>query len=97
MTTGRPSRRGEPKAGAVTDFAMFEELRVRELRRAPEEYDGWMLNQRPPAIGDVGTLIEVLSALGMPNRYLLEMCRADGVTVWLGEFIAEELERARGR
>jgi hypothetical protein len=79
----------------VTELAAFEEVRVRELRRPPEAYDGWMLNQRPPAVGDVGTLIDVLSAPGAPSRYLVEMSGADGVTIWLGEFDAEELAPAR--
>jgi hypothetical protein len=28
----------------------------------------------------------------MPDRYVVESCGVDGVTVWLGDFAAAELE-----
>ncbi|HYW06797.1 MAG TPA: hypothetical protein VE913_07565 [Longimicrobium sp.] len=49
----------------------------------------------PPAVGDVGALIDVLSAPRLPSRFVVEMSGADGVTVWLGEFDADKLEPAR--
>lgn len=67
-------------------------VRVRQLLQPPAEYDGWRVNQRPPQIGDVGTLLDILHAPGLPDRYVVESSEADGVTVWLGDFLAEELE-----
>src|SRR4029450_588089 len=32
----------------------YEIVRVRRLLRSPEHYDGWRINQRSPAVGDVG-------------------------------------------
>jgi hypothetical protein len=67
-------------------------VRVRQLLQPAGEYDGWRVNQRPPQVGDVGTLLDILNAPGLPDRYVVESSGADGITVWLGDFAAEELE-----
>ena len=67
-------------------------VRIRQLLQPPTEYDGWRVNQRPPAVGDVGTLLDILTAPGLPDRYVVESSGPDGVAVWLGDFAAEELE-----
>jgi hypothetical protein len=68
-------------------------VRVRQLLRSPEEYDGWDVNQRPPRIGDVGTIVDVLTALGIPEEdYVVECSGPGGIEVWLGDFTFEELE-----
>jgi uncharacterized protein YjaZ len=67
-------------------------VRVRQLFQAAVEYDDWRVNQRPPRVGDVGTLLDILNAPGLPDRYVVESSGADGITVWLGDFAAEELE-----
>jgi hypothetical protein len=67
-------------------------VRVRQLLRPGVEYDGWRVNQRPPQVGDVGTLLDILHAPGTPDRYVVESSGADGITVWLGDFAAAELE-----
>jgi hypothetical protein len=67
-------------------------VRIKCLVAPLENYDGWAVNQRPPAIGDVGTLIDVLAAPNLPDRYVVESSAVDGITVWLGDFLAEELE-----
>lgn len=67
-------------------------VRVKRLLQAPSEYDGWCVNRRPPAVGDVGTLIGVLHAKGSPDRFVVECSEADGVTEWLADFEADELE-----
>ena len=41
-------------------------VRVRQLLHPPEYYDGWRINQRPPQVGDVGYLIDILQAPGLP-------------------------------
>jgi hypothetical protein len=67
-------------------------VRVRQLLQPAAEYDGWRVNQRPPQVGDVGTLLDILRAADLPDRYVVESSGADGITVWLGDFTAEELE-----
>ena len=70
----------------------YDLVRVRQLLQPPEVYDGWRVNKRPPQIGDVGTIVDVLQARGCPDDYIVESSGADGDTVWLGDFSAEELE-----
>ena len=70
----------------------YEMVRVRQLLRAPEEYDGWRLNQRPPRVGDVGYIVDILHD-GLRGDYVVESSGPDGITIWLGDFMAEELEQ----
>ncbi len=49
-------------------------------------------DRRSRAVGDIGTVVEVLRAPGRPRAYLVECCDAAGATVWLSECLAEELE-----
>lgn len=68
-------------------------VRVRQLLRPPGEYDGWEVNERPPRAGDVGTVVDVLTAPGIAEeRYVVECSGPDGITVWPSEFSSEELE-----
>ncbi|HEU4561701.1 MAG TPA: contact-dependent growth inhibition system immunity protein [Longimicrobium sp.] len=40
----------------------------------------------------MGTLLDVLSAPGHPDRYVVECSGNDGVSIWLADFLAEEIE-----
>lgn len=73
-------------------FQEYSTVRIRWLLRPPDSYDGWRVNQRPPRIGDSGTIIHVLKASGLPDKYVVESCCPNGVPIWLGDFAAEELE-----
>lgn len=75
---------------------MFATVRVTQLLDPPSapRYDGWKVNERPPRIGDEGTLVDVFATPGHPASYVVESTRPDGsgITRWLAEFVAEELE-----
>ena len=73
-------------------FERYRQVRVRRLLRPADEYDGWQTNLRPPQVGDVGTIVDILNAAGLPERYVVENSGSGGVTVWLADFAAEELE-----
>ncbi|MGC4091755.1 MAG: hypothetical protein QM756_28495 [Polyangiaceae bacterium] len=75
-------------------FKQFELVRVVELVRRDEHRNGWKVNQRFPALGDVGTITDVVRAPGLAERYVVECSGADGVTIWLEDFDAQELEPA---
>jgi hypothetical protein len=75
-----------------TQLAQYQLVRVRRLLHESPHYDGWKVNQRPPALGDVGTIIDILQAPGVPDDYVVESSGADGVSIWLGDFLEEELE-----
>jgi hypothetical protein len=66
-------------------------VRIRRLLRTPESYDGWCVNRRPPRVGDVGTVVDILRAPELPDRYVVEASGPDGITIWLGDLEAEEL------
>lgn len=73
-------------------FELYTPVRVHQLVQPSESYDPWGLNQRSPRVGDVGVLIDLLRAPGAPDRYVVELSGSGGVSVWLAEFFAEELE-----
>lgn len=66
--------------------------RIVQLRHALEEYDGWRLNHRPPHVGEVGIIVDILEAPGLRKKYVLECSASDGTTIWLGDFDAEEID-----
>lgn len=76
----------------MAELRLYEAVRVCQLLQRPSEYDGWRVNQRSPQVGDTGTLVEILHAPGLPDRYVVESCGPGGITIWLGDFAAEELE-----
>lgn len=77
----------------MADLVQYGLARVKAILRDPEEYDGWKLNQRPPRVGDIGAITDILQAAGVPDRFVVEMSEPDtGKTIWLGDFEKEELE-----
>ena len=76
-----------PKVGAFKRYFF-----VKRLLPSQEEYDHWKVNKRPPKVGDTGALIDKLEAPDAPIRYVVENCDADGATIWMCEFVEEEIE-----
>lgn len=83
-------------SGTMTNLEQFQLVRVRQLLHPATEYHGWRVNTRDPAIGDVGTLVDILRADGLPNKFVVECCHGDGQAVWLADFDADELEEHVG-
>lgn len=76
-------------------FKEYELVRVRQLIQSADDLDGWRLNQRAPVPGDVGTLLDILTAPGRPNKYVVECSDKDGISIWLADFFEEEIERVQ--
>ncbi len=78
----------------MTRLKQYEMVRVVRLLNPPESYGGHEFDQRPPAVGDTGCLIEILQKPGLPDGYLVESSSdaTGGVNVWQCMFVAEELE-----
>ena len=70
----------------------YAEVRIVRLLRPIEDYDGWGCNQRPPQVGDTGTIVDILHVPALPTRYIVEKSAADGSDIWLSDFQADELE-----
>ena len=76
----------------MAELRQYELVRVVRLLHPPEHYDGWRVNKRAPAVGDTGYLIDILHAPDGSVGYVVESSGPDGVDIWLGDFLAEELE-----
>ena len=76
----------------MTTLERYQIVRIKRLLQPPSEYDGWRVNKRPPRIGDVGKLLDILHADGLPDRFVVESCETNGTTVWLADFHRTELE-----
>jgi hypothetical protein len=74
----------------------YDRVRVVRLLNPLEHYGGSEFNVRPPAVGDIGYLIEILQKPGLPDGYLVESSSVatGGSNIWQCIFSAEELERA---
>lgn len=72
----------------------YDLVRIRRLLHPTDAavYNGWGVNVRSPKVGDVGTVVDVLTALGLPLRYVVECSDDNGARQWLGEFQPEEIE-----
>ena len=85
----------EPESPPLpSSLQLYGLVRVVKLRDAPETYDGWSVNKRPPVVGDVGSLVDVLRAPNSPSRYVVECASptGDGSSEWLSDFAEDELE-----
>jgi hypothetical protein len=73
-------------------LAEYTEVHVVQLLRPIDDYDGWLVNRRPPRIGDSGYIVGILRAPNLPIRYVVESSASDGTDIWLSESDADELE-----
>ena len=73
-------------------FKFLTTVRIKQLLNSVREYDSWGVNKKPPQVGEVGALIDILSSPERPDKYVVENVSKDGSPVWLAEFFAEELE-----
>jgi hypothetical protein len=69
-------------------YAEYVVVRVARLRVVERPFDGSSDVMRAPRIGDVGTIVNVLA----PNAFVVECVDRDGMTVWLADFYADELD-----
>ena len=79
-------------AGPAGELRLYDVVRVVRLNRPPDAYNWGPGYRRPPAVGDVGALIEIYLTPGVPDAYVVESSGPDGMTVWLADFAADEIE-----
>ena len=65
-------------------------VRVARLLTTSRPFDGSTGVLREPRIGDVGAIVHVLAE----RHFVVECVDASGRTVWLADFVADELEAA---
>jgi uncharacterized protein DUF4926 len=69
---------------------MFKELDVvvvRALRSSTRHVAGTDTVKRQPVVGDEGAVVHVLA----PGNYIVECVNSSGYTVWLCDFVEDEL------
>jgi hypothetical protein len=72
-------------------FRQHELVTVTGPLQARTSDDSWGVSKRAPLVGDVGTIVEVLSGEGTDARYVVECVAPDGSTIWLEDFRSDEL------
>jgi Domain of unknown function (DUF6881) len=70
---------------------LYAIVKVIRKRRPDNDYNNWGVNRRPPAIGDIGTVVEVLHAPNLHTRYVVESVSSDGTTIWLSDLEPSEV------
>ncbi|MBP6575102.1 MAG: hypothetical protein KA230_11665 [Flavobacteriales bacterium] len=81
----------------MTQIKQYEMVRIVRLHNAPECYGSLEHDERLPAIGDMGCVIEILKKPGIPDGYMVECPKDDtGENIWQCIFMAEELEPVEG-
>ena len=74
----------------------LDPVRVVSLRDPPTQHLAVAGAQRPPRLGDTGTVVQLLRPGDPSTTYLVEAVTGEGETIWLGEFTREELELLSG-
>jgi hypothetical protein len=72
-------------------FGEYDNVRIVKLLKNDRPYTGSKSVSRPPKIGDEGAIVHVLE---VGKAFIVENVAANGYTVWLADFVAEELEPA---
>src|SRR5688500_5814455 len=86
---GRPhARQARRAAVSSTSFRRLDTVRIVRLIVPDREVMGASAAPPQPHVGETGTVVEDVGE----GLYLVEHQTADGCTVWLAEFFADELE-----
>ena len=75
-------------------FKELDAVKVVRLTTAIRDVDGTERVRRQPRVGDLGTVVAVLSRSAGPPGYYVESVNDEGLTVWLAEFDGDELAPA---
>jgi hypothetical protein len=75
-------------------FRQYDVVKVTDRLKAKGARGDWRANKRVPSVGDVGTIVEVLTKPGLDDCYVVECVAPDGTTIWLANFAANELSPA---
>lgn len=72
---------------------MFNEhdcVKIVKLLTNNRHFDGTENIKRSPKVGDEGTVVNVIA-----ENYTVECVDSDGLTVWLADFVVDEIEGLR--
>jgi hypothetical protein len=69
----------------------LDSVRVVRLLQVERPYNGTAV-MRPPRVGDTGAIVHVYAANGEAACYIVECVDAEGYTLWLADFLPDEIE-----
>jgi len=72
-------------------LAEYDVVRVVKLIESERQYSGSAGVSSPPAIGDIATICHDYAPDDPGAPVAVECVNADGLTVWLADFLREEL------
>lgn len=72
-------------------FAQYSAVKIVAMSKPADAYDSWGINCRAPAIGDIGTIVEILRSEDGAATYVVECVNPDGSSEWLADFSALEV------
>lgn len=78
----------------MAEFGKFDTVRIQRLLRSNRPYGGISSLSRPPQVGDDGVVVFVYRLATQSPSYLVAGLDAQGRTLWLADFAAEELAPA---
>ena len=91
VVTSNLSTNDNPEHSKLELYAL---VRIGNLVQSTDSYNAWKLNLCCPAVGDLGTVVEVLKVAGLPTKYVVESVDTAGTVLWCTDFYDEELELA---
>jgi len=62
-------------------------VKIVRLLQANRPFDGTEGVKRPPRVGDIGTIVHLAQSF-----CIVESVDSEGYTIWLADFLVEELE-----
>ena len=72
----------------------FDTVRVVRLLYSERKYDGSQGVMRPPRIGDTGAIVHIYSVDDKATVYMVENVAPNGYTIWLADFLPDEIDLA---
>ena len=72
----------------------FDTVKVVRLLDSERKYDGSENVMRPPRIGDTGAIVPIYSVDDKATGYMVENVAPNGYTIWLADFLPDEIELA---
>lgn len=69
----------------------FDNVIVVQLLQPDRHYDGTATVMRPPRVGDTGTIVNVDTVDGEDTGYMVENVDVEGNTIWLADFLPNEI------
>lgn len=74
-----------------TALGELDTVRIVRLLIPNRPFDGSHAVKRPPELGDEGTIVYVHHRGSVPTSYTVEAVDTNGNTLWLADFVPEEL------